>query len=176
MWTNRIVVVVGIAVIGFAAVDAVRSSDQRKAKSIPTSTTATAPVASIHRCAHSDLAVTIDTRRPRRSQFGAEAGDYEVHAPRHRRIATVVARNTSARGCLLVLGDLRLTIRDRRRRLVAKWLSASWFVHTYAPGSERTFSLPDTYRCDRPGPYLATATVGLYTARRDGLSSSEITC
>jgi hypothetical protein len=49
-------------------------------------------------------------------------------------------------------------------------------VHTYAPASERTFSLPDTYRCDRPGPYLATATVGLCTARRDGLSSSEITC
>jgi hypothetical protein len=174
MWTNKIVVAVGIAVIGAAAVDSVRSSDQRKARS--TTTTAQAPLANIRRCARSDMAVTIETRRPSESQLGEQAGGYEVHVPRHRRIATIVARNISDRRCLLVVGDVHLTIRDRTGKMVGKWISATWFVRYYASGSERTFSLPDTYRCDRPGPYLATANVGLYTARRGGLSRSEITC
>jgi hypothetical protein len=151
-------------------VDAVRSGDQRKAQS-PATTTAKSSLTKIRRCALDNLAVTIENRHPRR-----QVGDYRVRAPKHRRIATVVARNISARRCLLVAGDLHLTIRDRTRKLVAKWLSANWFVRSYPPGFEQTFSLPDTYRCDRPGPYLATAKVGVYTARRTGLSRSDITC
>jgi hypothetical protein len=174
MWTNRIVLVVGIALIGVAAVDAVRSSDNRKAKSATTATKSS--LTSIHRCAQGDLAVTIEPRHPPESQLGEQAGGYEVHVPRHRRIATIVARNVTTRRCLLIVGDVRLRIRDRTGKLVGKWISGAWFVHSYAPGSEWTFSLPDTYRCDRPGPYLATANVGLYTVRRDGLSRSEITC
>src|SRR5919201_1898648 len=37
-------------------------------------------------------------------------------------------------------------------------------------------TVPGGYPCDRPGPYVAVAAIGPYTARRGGLSRTEIGC
>ena len=71
----------------------------------------------------------------------------------------------------------RLKILDRQGRTVGAWDdNGAWFAHYYQPGASQTFSLPDVYRCDRPGPFSALAVVHGHIIRRHHLSLSEITC
>jgi hypothetical protein len=115
-----------------------------------------------------DVAVGIEIRRPSSLQ---EAGTPE--AAGRLPVATIVVRNVGAPRCLGVWG-MRFTITDRAGKTVGAWLDSAWFVGYYSPGREKTFSYPDIWRCDRPGPFAAVATVGPYSASRRNLSRSQI--
>jgi hypothetical protein len=178
MWSNRIVMGAVIAVIVIAAVDAFRSRDHDTTAHATTAATTPRNVAPVRRCAPGDLAVAIEIRRPSRVQ--TSGGVFAATRPR-RRVATIVVRNVRAPPCLFASGGFHLTISDRTGKVIGEWnddprRGLVWFAHTYSPGSEKTFSLPTVYRCDRPGPFVAVATVGSNITLRGYLSRRQITC
>ena len=168
MWSQRTLVGAGIALVAVAAVDALRSSDHTSATSRTPGSTTTVKRTGYHRCPRRDIAVGIEVRRPSSLQnSGAPLG------AGRQPVATIVVRNVGPRRCLGVWG-LRFTITDRAGNPVGRWLDSAWFVGYYSPGRAKTFSYPDIYRCDRPGPFAASATVGPYSASRGNLSRSQI--
>jgi hypothetical protein len=169
MWSHRTLAGAGIALVVVAAVDALRSSDHNTTASPPTESTTTAKGAGYRRCARRDIAVGIEVRRPSSLQQNSGTPEAAGRLP----VATIVVRNVGARRCLGIWG-LRFTITDRAGKTVGKWLDSAWFVGYYPPDREKTFSYPDIYRCDRPGPFVALATVGPYSASRRNLSRSQI--
>jgi hypothetical protein len=168
MWSHRALAGAGITLVVIATVDAVRSWDHKTTPSPTTESTTTGKRAVYHRCARGDVAVGIEIRRPSSLQ---EAGTPE--AAGRLPVATIVVRNVGAPRCLGVWG-MRFTITDRAGKTVGAWLDSAWFVGYYSPGREKTFSYPDIWRCDRPGPFAAVATVGPYSASRRNLSRSQI--
>jgi hypothetical protein len=155
------VVVGGVATLLFVAgVDALRSSADDEASAPTASTTRTEiPSGSLDNCTQRDLRVSIEIRKG---------------------VASVVARNTGAHDCYRLLHISRLTIEDRAGNLVAELRDGGGSVSLtgfFPAGSERAFWLPQqAVLCDSPGPYLALAIVGPYSARRGDLSASEIAC
>jgi len=151
-----------------AAVDALRSSDHTPATSPTPASTTTAKGARYRFCARRDIAVGIEIRRPSilQTSGGPEAAG-------RRPVATIVVRNVGTQRCLGVW-ELRFAITDRAGKTVGKWLDSAWFVGYYSPGRQKAFSYPDIWRCDRPGPFVARATVGPYSASRRNLSRSQI--
>jgi hypothetical protein len=139
-------------------------------------------------CAVRDMTMAIEVRRSSASQesgpewarvhlrhglaFLTRAAAYP-HPPH--RVATVVLRNVSRRRC-----DggsaFTFTIRARGGTVIGDWDDIGWFAGDYRPGEYRTFSLPDVYTCDRPGPFVAIARIDGYRARRGNLTRRQITC
>jgi hypothetical protein len=148
-------------VLVVAGVDALRSSGDSEISaptaSTPTTTTTASPTGSLPPCTQRDLRVSIEVREG---------------------IATVVARNTGAKECYRLLRGWHLTIEDRAGNPVEEWTNVRLLVDGLFPaGSERAFWLPqETVLCGSPGPYLARATVGPYSARLGNLSRSEVAC
>jgi hypothetical protein len=170
MWSNRLIVVVAIALVVVVAIDALRSSGRKRTASPKSVSTAVAQEKRPPRCAEGDMVVGIDVRHPTSAQASGRFA-----APRRRAVATIVLRNVGSLRCHWVWG-FRLAVTDRIGRPLARWLDAGWFVDDYIPGAEKTFSLPGVSRCDRPGPFVAFAVVGPYSARRGDLSRREIAC
>jgi hypothetical protein len=77
--------------------------------------------------------------------------------------------------CRAALGRPSVTILDGEGTTVGEQQSY-WFHRPIAPGYRKTFHLPTVYFCDRPGPFVVVATVGLFSVRRGGLSRHEIAC
>jgi hypothetical protein len=146
-----------VALLVVAGVDALRSSGSET--SAPTASTTTAiPTSSLPPCAEQDLRISIEVRQG---------------------VATVVAQNIRATRCYRLFPFWRLTIEDRAGDLVEEWPDVGQpLVDGIFPGGvERTFWLPqDQVLCDSPGPYVALATVGPYSARLGNLSRSEVAC
>jgi hypothetical protein len=167
---------IGLAVAaGFLALVVVDGIGSGKNPAAPKSTSpaATSVARRVPRCAAGDMTMAIDVRRPpHRQRLGS--GVYETQS--RRPVATIVLRNISTHLCH-ARPSFTLRIADRDGRTVGDWNDAGvWFTADYWPGRYRTFSLPSVYRCNTPGPFTADAVVGGYTARRHGLSRSEITC
>jgi hypothetical protein len=159
MIRNRLTSVLAGAVVALlvvATVDALRSSGGDTTEPAPTASTTTTKEAIVTPppCAWREIAVSI----------------------RIRGVATIFVRNAGARPCFLDVAGFRFTIRDRAGRRVGLWTDPTWFAGDLSPDSAKTVSLPAVFRCDRPGPYVAIATVGPYSVRRGSLSRSEITC
>lgn len=176
MWANRLIIAAGIALVVVAAVDAVRSSDRKTSPSLTSASATTAKteggtLSLLPNCAHRDMSVRIEIRRP--SPLQTHGGKFE--APKGRRLATIVVQTVGARRCLGTWPFL-FRIKDRTGKEIWVWTDVSWFAVTWRPNSKKTFSLPDVYECDRPGPFVALAMVGPYTVRRGHLSRNEITC
>lgn len=173
MASSRVIVVGAIALVVAGAVGALHSGDHNSTARptiAPTSTVKVTPMAS---CKPGDLDVAVGVRRP--SRVLQSAGIYATDVQRP--VATIVVRNNGAQRCLFDVGGFHLTIRDRTGMLIGEWDDDTWLATSYSPGSQKQFSLPDVYRCDRPGPFVAEAEVGpTYTARRGNLSRKEITC
>jgi hypothetical protein len=122
-------------------------------------------------CSNRDMEATFELRRPSHRQ---DAGVFKAHS--HRRVVTIVVRNVGVAGCY-GRPAFRMKILDRQGRTVGAWDDqGGWFAAYYMPGGIRTFSLPDVYRCDRPGPFTAIARVHGQLIRRRHLSRSQITC
>jgi hypothetical protein len=153
------VVIGGVVTLLFVAgVDALRFSADNETSAPTASTTATeVPTSSVSPCTQLDLRVSVEIRQ--------EA-------------ATVVVRNIGAKECYRLLRGWRLRIEDRAGNLVAEWVELRPLADGLFPsGSEMIFLLPrNPVLCDSPGPYLALASVGPYSARRGNLSRSEIAC
>jgi hypothetical protein len=172
MWSNRIIVGAGVALVVVAAVDAVRSSDHNTNTSPASTTTANAKGGTLPpRCARRDISVRIEIRRP--SSLQTVGGEFE--APGEATVATIVVRNVGSRRCLGAWPFV-FTVTDRTGKQIGQWIDGQWFAERWRPNSEKTFSLPGVHRCDRPGPFVAVANVGPYVAHRGNLTLSEITC
>jgi hypothetical protein len=156
------VIVAGVgALLLFAGVDALRSSrdNQVSATTAPTTavtTTADDASGSLLPCDVEDLTISIEVRRG---------------------IPTVVARNTGDR-CYRVLRGWHLRVEDRSGKAVAEWTAIQLLVDGIFPaGSESAFRFSqDPIPCGSPGPYLASAAVGPYIARRGHLSAGQVVC
>ena len=177
MWSTRLVVAAVVTLVVVAAIDAFRSgtsgtTSPRLSSTAPSiSVRSTSAVTLTPECGRADVTVRIAIRRPAGSQVGSS--DYGA-AGRHR-VATVVVQNVSDHPCRAIWG-LHLTIKDRAGRIIGEWLAASWFTRHYPPGFEKTFSLPAVYTCKHPGPFVALATVGIFTVHRGGLNRRQIAC
>jgi hypothetical protein len=177
MWSTRLIVAAVATLVVVAAIDAFRSGTSGTTSPRPGSTSPAISVEStsaakiMPECGRADVTVRIAIRRPAASQIGSS--DYE--ATGRQRVATIVVRNVSDHPCRTIWG-LHLTIKDRVGRTIGEWLAASWFTRPYPPGFEKTFSLPAVYTCKHPGPFVALATVGIFSVRRAGLNRREITC
>jgi hypothetical protein len=187
VWGQRLVVVAAIALVVAIVVDALHSSTNNSPAPSRTAVTAAGVDLGVRFCARRDMRIAVEIRRPSHHQHthllreepvidvlpAKSSGSLQAHS--RQQVATVILRNVSGRRCLGG-SPFSITITDRVGETVSEWLDSTWFVAYYRPGGYRTFSLPAVYRCDRPGPFTAVAAVGLYTARRHGLSLSEITC
>jgi hypothetical protein len=162
------------ALLVVAGIDALRSTLSEDAPSAPTNPTATVPpslVSAAPACTREQMAVSIEVRHA--SKTAPQGLDV---LPRRRVVTTIVVRRVGTEPCTQDPLPFALNIYDRKGRGVGDWLSTLYFAGAFAPGTESTVSLPDVYDCDRPGPFHAIASVGPYTARRDHLSYSAITC
>jgi hypothetical protein len=169
------VIVVGV----FAGLDAFRSLDgeERASASTPTATTGDGRGGRPPPCARREISLAIETRRPDPNQPSLVGLYGGLPLPEYP-VATAVLRDVGARSCYVEHFGFRLTIRDRtRRRLVSWWPPPPlWLGGNFSPGSEDTLSIPNEHGCLYPGPYVAVATFGPYSARRGNLSRSDIAC
>jgi hypothetical protein len=152
------VVVSGIAgLLAIAVADALRSGGQTSLLTESAATTtrqgATTPLFSPN-CARRQIALSIEIREG---------------------VATVVVRHVRGERCFQPFADFRFLITNRAKHRIGLWMPPM-FAERYEGGDERTFALPDVFRCDRPGPFIAKATLGPYSARRGNLTRSQITC
>jgi hypothetical protein len=162
------------ALLVVAGIDALRSSTSNDRQSVPSNTTTTVPpslVSTAPACTRAEVAVSIDVRHASQTPLPGLGV-----LPRRRVVATVVVRRVGAGPCAEDPLPFALNVYDRSGRQVGDWLSTLYFAGSFAPGAERDVSLPGVYRCDRPGPFHAVASVGPYTARLGHLSYSAITC
>ena len=176
MWSTRLIVAAVATLVVVAAIDALRSGSAgppspRRSTSPAVSAGSTSAVRILPECGRADVTVRIELRRPVASQIGSS----EYGAISRHRVATIVVRNVSDHPCRAIWG-LHLTIKDPAGRTIGDWLAASWFTRPYPPGFEKTFSLPAVYTCKHPGPFVALATVGIFTVRRERLTRHQITC
>ena len=156
------IIVAGVgALLLFAGVDALRSSgdDEVSATTAPpmaVTTTADEASASLLPCDVQDLTISIEVRRGR---------------------PNIVARNTGDE-CYRLLRGWHLRIEDRAGNPLKDWYEIRLLVDGVFPaGAESSLGLPlDPIRCKVPGPYLVSAAVGPYFARRGDLSADEIAC
>lgn len=160
-----------------AAIDALRSSQDtstspRPKPSSPATRVKGAPTIRIMPdCGPGDVTVRVAVRRPTASQVSPA----ESTPTSHRRLATIVVRSVADHLCQAALGRPSVTIRDRDGRKLGQTEEA-WFHRLIPPGYKKTFRLPTVYFCDRPGPFVVVATVGLFSNRRGGLTRREIAC
>jgi hypothetical protein len=166
---------------GFGVADALRSSDAEAPPSTTAATTTEGESSGVEAlCRPKQIAVSIDSRKPDWRNQPGYVGDA---AWKQSRVATVVVQNVGSRACDLH-EEWHFLITDRRGHSVGLWANEGLvLVGRYAPGAEKTFSLPALNlpdrpypHCNYPGPHVALARVGRISARRGNLSSSEITC
>jgi hypothetical protein len=69
-------------------------------------------------------------------------------------VATVVVEHVGGEPCFQPSADFRFLITNRARDRVGLW-TPPMFAESYEPGEEMTFALPDVFRCERPGPFIA---------------------
>ena len=170
--------VLGVAL--FAGVDALRSSLHGSPSAVEAAPTVTRPNVSsrpVPYCKRNQMTVAIEVRKPD-----------ETRAPWNQRqapgwqawqrtpVATLVTRNVGANRCFLLHSIFHLGIKDRDNDSMARWHGPQEFHGLYEPDQERTFSLPNVFSCDRPGPFSAIGNVGGHSARLDGLAYDEVTC
>jgi hypothetical protein len=176
MSSNKVIIASTVTLVVVAAVDALRSSGDTRTSphsnsSSPALRVKGAPTMPIMPdCGPGDVSVRVAVRQPTASQAGSESTP-----TRHRRVATIVVRTVGDQPCRAALGRPAVTIRDRGGRTVGEQ-QAYWFHRPVTPGSEKTFPLPTVYFCDRPGPFVVVATVGLFSTRRGGLTRRQIGC
>ncbi len=188
-WTDRLLVVGVVAFLAAAVVGGRLSSHHEAPRAEPTTPIRTAVTLGVPHCALRDMTMAIEVRRSSGTQesgpewarvhlrhgstFLARAGAYP--RPPHQPVATVVLRNVSRRRC-----DggsaFTFTIHARGGTIIGEWNDVAWFAGEYRPGEYRTFSLPDVYACDRPGPFVAIARIDGHRARRGNLTRRQITC
>ena len=170
------------ALLVFAGIDALRSSlgDTKAAvKTTPTRLTNVSNQATA--CKRSQMVVAIEVRKPDETRPVWNLRDRDNpgwRAWQRTPVATLVVKNAGSSDCALVHGDgtYDFGIRDRAGRWMARWDGNNVFGGQYAPAEERSFSLPNVYSCDRPGPFRAMATVGPYSALLNRLTYSQVTC
>ena len=165
----------------FAGIDALRSSlgDTKAAVTAPTATRSTNVSNRDTACKRSQMVVAIEVRKPDETRPAwNQRGDRGWRAWQRTPVATLVVKNAGSSDCALVHGDgtYDFGIRDRAGRWMARWDGNNVFGGQYAPAEERSFSLPNVYSCDRPGPFRAMATVGPYSALLNRLTYSQVTC
>lgn len=173
------VVVGGLATLLLVAgVDALRSSDSET--SAPTTTAAMTAASTTATPAATTVVEALDTPLPpcRPRQLAVS-----IEVPTG--VAVIVVRHLGGTPCHQKDLRLRLTIRDRGGNQVrflpaprSERFPAAWTLvsHRNLAASRWTFPLPFARRCPWPGPFVALATVGPYSARRGNLSPSEIAC
>ena len=132
-------------------------------------------------CKRSQMVVAIEVRKPDETRPAWNLRDQDNpgwRAWQRTPVATLVVKNAGSSDCALVHGDgtYDFGIRDRSGRWMARWDGNNVFGGQYAPAEERSFSLPNVYSCDRPGPFRAMATVGPYSALLNRLTYSQVTC
>lgn len=182
MLRTRITWVIGGAVVVLliiAGVDALRSSLGEPRAAVGTAPTHVSNQATA--CKRSEMVVAIEVRKPDETRPVWNQRDQDNpgwRAWRRTPVATLVVRNAGSSDCVLVhgAGTYDFGIRDRAGRWMARWDGVNVFPGQYAPAQERTFSLPNVFSCDRPGPFSATATVGHSSARLKGLTYDQVTC
>lgn len=155
------IIVAGVgAVLLFAGLDAFRSSFDGRDSATPTVSTRTPATTgsnnSLLPCDVADLTISIEVR----------GGN-----PR------VVARN-AGHVCYRLLRGWHLRVEDRAGDPLVEWEEIQPLADGVFPaGAEGSFGLtPEPIRCNSPGPYLVSATVGPYFARRGHLSAGDIAC
>lgn len=148
MLSSRVIVGAATALVVVGAVGALGFEEpESKARSAtpPTKIDTATPIGS---CGQYDLAVALAVRRP--SRVLQSEGEYAAD-PR-RPVATIVVRNIGTMRCLFDVGWFHLTISDRTGMMIGEWGDDAWLATAYSPGSQKQFSLPAVFRCDRPGP------------------------
>lgn len=168
------------ALLVFAGIDALRSSlgdTETAVKTAPTLTRSTHVSNQATECKRSQMVVAIEVRKPDETRPKWDQRDSPGWRAWERTpVATLVVRNAGSSDCVLNDGTFDFGIRDRADKWMARWDGGNEFPGPYAPAQERTFSLPNVYSCDRPGPFRAMATVGHSSARLEGLSYDQVTC
>ncbi|MGH3033283.1 MAG: hypothetical protein ACRDON_01840 [Gaiellaceae bacterium] len=158
-----------------AGVDALRSSDSETSAPTTTASTTTASTG-----APTTVVETPDTPLPFCTPRQIAVS---IEVPKG--VPVIVVRHIGGTPCHLGEKDpgLRLTIRDRGGNQVGflpdqRVFPSAWTLDFEGDlaASRWTFPLPFARRCPWPGPFLALATVGPYSARRGNLSRSEIAC
>lgn len=169
------VVVGGIATLLFAAgVDALRSSDSET--SAPTTTASITTASTTATTVEEALDTPLPPCTPRQLAVSIEVP---------KGVAVIVVRPLLGTPCHPPkdLG-LRLAIRDRGGNQVrflpdrSRDSPSAWMLD-FEPDLGKIrwiFPLPFARRCPWPGPFVALATLGPYSARRGDLSRSEIAC
>jgi hypothetical protein len=144
------------ALVVIAVADALRSSGGETSLPTASAATTTSPQATtpLPNCARRQIALSIEIREG---------------------IATVVVQHVSGERCFQPSADFRFLITNRAKQRIGLW-TPPVFAESYRLGQERTFALAYVFRCDRPGPFIAKATLGPYSARLGNVSRSEITC
>jgi len=169
-----------IAVALFAGLDAVRSSLRETPTAAETAPTVTRPTVVSHtfpECNQDQMTVAVEVRKPDSTRpvwNQREARGWR--AWQRTPVATLVMRNVGSGYCVIVDGPFDFGIRDRADRWMARWNGNNVFPGLYAPKQERSFSLPNVFSCDRPGPFRAIGTVGDQSARLNDLAYHEVTC
>lgn len=175
MSSNKVIIVSTVMLVVVAAIDALRSSDSTRTSRPATSSAVPGQgphsTAILPDCGPGDVAVGVALRR----SAALRVGSAESTPTSRRRVATIVVRSAADRPCRAALGRPSVTIRDRDGRKVGQTQEV-WFHRPVTPGYERTFQLPTVYFCDRPGPFVVVATVGLFSTHRGGLTRREVAC
>jgi len=156
-----------VIVIGFGALfliaglDAIRSSTDGRDSATPTVSTRTPSTTgsnnSLLPCDVEDLTISIEVRGGNPSVVARNAGDV----------------------CYRILRGWHLRIEDRAGDPLVEWAEIQPLADGIFPaGAESSFGLlpAKPIQCKSPGPYLVSATVGPYFARRGHLSADEIAC
>jgi hypothetical protein len=152
-------VVVGIvvALLVAAGIDALFFSGSQKAESAPTAPTAIAgseSAAALRRCTRLDIRVSIEIRGG---------------------VAAAVVREVGLSPCRLRPVPIVLAVTDGAGRRV-RLLGQAPVGGNFSPGSEQTANFPEQIQdCDLRAPFVASATVGPYSAHRT-VSGRSIGC
>lgn len=188
-WTDRLLVAGVVVFLAVALVGGRLSSRHGSSPPGPATPARTTVGLRVGGCARRDMTIAIEVRRPSGTQesgpewarihfrhgltYLSRAGAYP--RPPHHRVATVVLRNVGRRRCYGG-SAFTLEIRARGGAVIGDWSDIAWFAGAYRPGESRTFSVPDVYTCERPGPFLAVARIDGHDASRGNLTRREITC
>ena len=169
-----------LAVVVFAGIDALRSSlgsTSPAVKTAPTGAGATVGSNEDPACSQKQMAVSVQVRKPDETRpVWNQREALGWRAWQRTPVATLVVKNVGSGTCFLAHGRYDFGITDRADRWMARWDGNNVFAGTYVPAEEKSFSLPNVFSCDRPGPFRAKATVGHYSARLNHLTYDQVTC
>jgi hypothetical protein len=169
-----------VALVVLAGVDGLRSSlgKTRLAENTPPTVTGRTIVShAVPACNRRQVAVSVQIRTPDETRpVWNQRNAPGWRAWQQTEVATLVARNVGSRACFLAHARFDFGIRDRADRWMARWNGNNVFGGTYEPASEKSFSLPNVFSCDRPGPFRAIATIGHYSARLQRVTYDQVTC